>query len=86
MKRFSYNNVTDLNGNNGGNNHSVMPEFSCCQGFIPLKLTSEEKPRPKRCWEGKGGLSVAVSSREMFTAQMEGSKKPVEVNIMIGFH
>ena len=87
MVRFSYNNAKDLYGNNGEINNSVMPEFSFCQGFIPLKLTSEEKPMPKRCWEGKGGLSVAVSSsREMFTTQTEGSKRPMEVNIMTGIH
>jgi len=34
---------------------------------------------PTRCWEGKSGLSVALSGREMFATQMEGSKRPMEV-------
>lgn len=41
MVRFSYNNAKDLYGNNG-ELYSVMPEFSFCQGFIPLMLTSED--------------------------------------------
>lgn len=41
MARFSYNNTEDLYGNKGENKNSVTLKFSFCQGFIPLKLTSE---------------------------------------------
>lgn len=60
-------------GNNGETNNLFIQQFSFCQGFIPLKLELEEKPQPKRCWKGKGGLSVYFSMRETFTEQQEGS-------------
>lgn len=63
MVRFSYSNAKGRYRNKGEINNLAMPDFSFCQGFIPLKLISEEKPKSKRCWEEKGGLSVAASSR-----------------------
>lgn len=85
MVRFSYSNAKDLYGNNGEINNLAKPDFSFCQGFIPLKLTSEEKPMSKRCWEQKGGLSVAVSSRGYLPHKWK-NKRPMEVNIVTGIH